>query len=331
MSEPAENPDGAGLPVLVVFGPTASGKTALAEALFASGDLPVLPGTDARLRGKAEIVSADSMQVYRGMDIGTAKPDASLLESLPHHVIDIRDPDEQFCAGDFVRLADEACREIAARGKLPVVLGGTGFYVKNFLFGLPETPESDPALRAELLERMRVEGPRRLMEELRSCDPESAARIHPNDEYRIARALEVYRASSRPLSSFALSSSFRGGFRFLALAIERDREELNGRINARVDAMFDSGLEGEFESLVKAGYGPSDPGMQAIGYREFFGAPDAIAAREAIKNDSRKYAKRQETFIRPIPGILRLSADDIAGFFGAVAGFWDPARGEPTP
>ncbi len=331
MSDPADNPDGPGLPVLVVFGPTASGKTALAEAVFADGERPVPFGIDARFRGLAEVISADSMQVYRGMDIGTAKPDKALLESLPHHLIDIRDPDEQFCAGDFVRLADEACRDIASRGKLPVVLGGTGFYVKNFLFGLPETPESDPALRAEILERMRAEGPDRLMEELRALDPESAARIHPNDEYRIARALEVFHASSRPLSSFALPCSFRRGFRFLSLAIERPRDELNARINARVDAMFDSGLEGEFASLVKAGYGPSDPGMQAIGYREFFGAPCALAAQEAIKNDSRKYAKRQETFIKPIPGILRLRADDIAGFFGAVAGFWDPARGKTTP
>ena len=128
-----------------------------------------------------------------------------------------------------------------------------------------------------------------------------------------------------------LPSSFRNGFRFFVVAIERPRDELNERINARVDAMFDSGLEGEFASLVKKGYGPSDPGMQAIGYREFFDASDGLAALEAIKNDSRKYAKRQETFIRPVPGILRLHADDLAGFFGAAAGFWDPARGMPPP
>ncbi len=310
-----------GLPVLVVFGPTASGKTALAGSLFAETDSPLPPGVDGRFRGKAEIISADSMQVYRGMDIGTAKPSPSFLKTLPHHLIDIRNPDEQFCAGDFVRLADAACRDIAARGKLPVVLGGTAFYIKNFLFGLPETPESDPALRAEILERMKTDGPEVLMAELRVKDPESAARIHPNDEYRIARALEVFYASGRPLSSFSLPTEFRPDFGFRAIALERDRAELNARIDARVDEMFASGLEAEFQALARAGYGADAPGMQAIGYREFFSGGDVRTICEAIKGDSRKYAKRQETFIKPMAGVTRLPADDIARFFAIVRDF----------
>lgn len=310
-----------GLPVLVVFGPTASGKTALAGSLFADADSPLPAGIDGRFRGKAEIISADSMQVYRGMDIGTAKPSPSFLKALPHHLIDIRNPDEQFCAGDFVRLADAACRDIASRGKLPVVLGGTAFYIKNFLFGLPETPESDPALRAEILERMKTDGPSSLMAELRTKDPESAARIHPNDEYRIARALEVFYASGRPLASFSLPTEFRSEFRFLAIALERDRAELNARIDARVDEMFESGLEAEYRALLRAGYKAEDPGMQAIGYREFFSGGDALSIREEIKGDSRKYAKRQETFIKPMSGVIRLPADDFARFFAIISEF----------
>ncbi len=319
--------EGTDIPVLIVFGPTASGKTALAGRFFSSSAPELLPdGAPNRFRGRAEIISADSMQVYRGMDIGTAKPDASFLASLPHHLIDIRDPSEQFCAGDFVRLADIAAREIAGRGKLPVILGGTAFYVKNFLFGLPETPESDPIVRAEILSRMKEEGASRLMDELARVDPESAARIHPNDEYRIARALEVYAASGRPLSSYALKEIPRKGFTPLVVALDRPRAELNQRIDQRVLEMFDLGLEGEFHRLVAAGYGPDDPGMQAIGYREFF-ATDPSGSNIAetialIQSDSRKYAKRQETFIRSIPGVNRVGAEDYAAFASLLDGVY---------
>jgi tRNA dimethylallyltransferase len=314
----------ADIPVLVVFGPTASGKTALAGAFFSSDAPSCLPdGSENRFRSRAEIISADSMQVYRGMDIGTAKPDRDFLDKLPHHLIDLRDPREQFSAGDFVRLGDLACSDIHARGKLPVILGGTAFYIRNFLYGLPVTPESDPETRQALIARMKAEGASVLMAELSSVDPESAARINIHDEYRIIRALEVFAASGRPLSSFALPESYRSGYRFLVVALERPREELNERIAARVDEMFDSGLETEVRRLIDAGYVASDPGMQAIGYREFFpfaaSGPDAI--RAAIKNDSRKYAKRQETFIRPMPGVLHLAADDFSAFARALDGF----------
>ena len=315
--------DGTGLPVLVIFGPTASGKTALAAELFSSACDSLSDSAYGRFRGRAEIISADSMQVYRGMDIGTAKPDAAFLATLPHHLVNIRNPDEQFCAGDFVRLADISCKDILARGNLPVVLGGTGFYIKNFLYGLPETPQSDPTLRQSLLDRLKCEGAASLMRELADVDPESAKRIHINDEYRIVRALEVFHSSGRPLASFALSGQYRSGFRFCVIALERDRAELNNRINQRVDAMFDAGLEGEFHSLVAAGYGPTSPGMQAIGYREFFSAANADDLREAIKNDSRKYAKRQETFIRPMPGVIHVNAEDTGAVYRAILAFFD--------
>jgi tRNA isopentenyltransferase (miaA) len=308
-----KSPDGNPVrPVLVIFGATASGKTAAASGLFAG-------------ERTAEIISADSMQVYRGMDIGTAKPDASLLRSLPHHLIDIRDPREQFCAGDFVRLSDEACRDIGSRGLLPVVLGGTAFYIKNFLYGLPDTPESDPALREALRMRLEREGPESLWRELSGVDPRTAGRLDPHDGYRIVRALEVWKVSGRPLSSFEVPLRCRPGYRFLVIALDRPREDLYRRIDLRVDGMFAAGLPAEVNSLIAAGYVPSDPGMQAIGYREFFltdpPGRDLGLIRGRIKLDSRKYAKRQETFIRSLPGILHLEADDTESMRKVIGTF----------
>ncbi len=309
-----------------MFGATASGKTALAETLFsADPSLPPAPERIGALRGKAEIISADSMQVYRGLDIGTAKPDSRFLRYLPHHLIDIADPREQFGAGSFVRLADLACADVHRRGKVPVVLGGTAFYLKNFIYGLPETPEADAGIRASLQERLAREGAAALLAELRSVDPESAGRIHPADSYRIVRALEVWKATGRPLSAYRLPSSPRAAYRFLVIALERPREALFSRIDSRVDAMFERGLAEEFFDLLRSGLGPDDPGMQAIGYREFFLASppgsDSEGARTAIKRDSRLYAKRQETFFRPLPDVARFSADDAAGIAAAIHAF----------
>ncbi|HOT62280.1 MAG TPA: tRNA (adenosine(37)-N6)-dimethylallyltransferase MiaA [Treponemataceae bacterium] len=320
---------GGEIPVLVVFGPTASGKTDLAEALFASDQSDSAKNP---FRGRVDIVSADSMQVYRGMDIGTAKPDPSLLERLPHLLIDIRSPREQFGAGDFVRLADEACRSSWASARFPVLLGGTAFYLKNFVYGLPDTPEADPATREALRARLSREGPLPLRAELERVDPESARRIHPSDEYRLLRALEVYAASGRPLSSFSLSGSPRAGYRFFVAALERPRDELYARIDRRVDLMFERGLREEFARLWEEGYRADDPGMQAIGYREFFEAAseegrdppnaDGERVRFLIKRDSRRYAKRQYTFFRSLPGVVWFFADDRDGFLAAVKAFY---------
>lgn len=318
------------IPVLVLFGPTASGKTALAERLFADSE-----GSFGCFRGRAEIVSADSMQVYRGMDIGTAKPPAQFLEKLPHHLISIRDPREQFCAGDFVRLADEACADIHARGKLPVMLGGTAFYLKNFIYGLPVTPQADPATRAELQQRLRAEGAEALLRELAEVDPPSAARISVHDEYRILRALEVFRSSGQPLSSFALSLAPRPGYRFLVISLVRGREDLNERIDRRVEEMVASGLPAEVAALRTAGYQASDPGMRAIGYREFFSAdPDGTLGETAlagivrqIQTDSRKYARRQETFIRSMGGVRCIRADDADAVYAAACELFGDSGG----
>jgi tRNA dimethylallyltransferase len=278
------------------------------------------------------------MQVYRGMDIGTAKPSAEERARLPHHLIDIRNPDEQFNAGDFVRLADEACLDIAGRGRLPVLSGGTGFYLKNFILGLPEAPPSDAEIRSQLKKELREKGAAALMEELASGDPESAARIHPNDEYRLVRALEVLRLTGRPLSSCRVSGARGRGagerppYRFLIIGLSRPREELYRRIDLRCRAMFRAGLAAEVQRLYEAGYTPRDPGLRAIGYREFFaedGArwrrlPEDTAELEAlVARNSRRYAKRQITYFNSIPGVkwidaardpaeqIRLAAGDI--------------------
>jgi len=307
------------IPVPVLFGPTASGKTGVLFRLFGPGGLCPL---------KAEVVSADSMQVYRGMDIGTAKPSASETGSLPHHLIDIRNPDEQFNVGDFVRLALDAIADIAGRGAVPVVSGGTGFYLKNLILGLPESPPSDAAVRAALKAELREKGAAALMDELARVDPASAERIHLNDEYRLSRALEVFRACGRPLSSFDVSTKAGSAdaecgprHRFIPLGLFRPREELYRRIGERCAAMFSRGLPDEVGGLYEAGFTPRDPGLRAIGYREFFvedeAAPggyrlsrDLAGVEELVARNSRRYAKRQTTFFASLPGAKRIMAAD---------------------
>jgi tRNA dimethylallyltransferase len=261
------------------------------------------------------------------MDIGTAKPGAELQKTIPHHLIDIRDPDEPFSAGDFVRLADAACEDIAGRSKLPVISGGTGFYLKNFIFGLTEAPPADGELRESLKKEYLQKGPDALLEELRRRDGESAERIHVNDRYRFLRALEICRLSGRPVSSFAPKAEKRSRYRFLIAGIKRPREELYRRINRRCDEMFRRGLPAEVEALYKTGYTPSDPGLQAIGYREFFVesteegetagkgpsytlSGDLEGVKALTAQNSRRYAKRQETFFSSIPDVVWLGGDD---------------------
>ena len=322
-------------PVLILFGPTASGKTAILKTLF--GDLSI----------PAEIISADSMQVYRGMDIGTAKPTPEEREKIPHHLIDIRNPDEQFNAGDFVRLAEASCLAASERGALPVVSGGTGFYLKNLVMGLSEAPPSNMEIRAKIREDLASRGAEALMEELAKADPVSAERIHVNDVYRLSRALEVYRISGKPLSSYnspwtsapretavgtAVGTDVKTAektaendrpFRFLLIGLRRKREELYRRINERTAAMFRAGLPDEVRRLYKAGYSPSDPGLKAIGYREFFSEDfeaaaagawrllDDLAGIEAFAaQNSRRYAKRQITFFASIPGVKWIDCGD---------------------
>lgn len=296
------------IPVVVLFAPTASGKTALSIKLFGKSSLFCF-------KGRAELVSADSMQVYKGLDIGTAKPDENEKNELPHHLIDILEPDEQFSVADFVSMADSCCREIYGRGKIPLVAGGTGFYIRNFIMGLPETPVSDEKIRNSLKERIKNEGNEALYAELKSVDEESAAKINVNDGYRICRALEVFYSTGKPRSSFKISSKMRENYDFKVIVLETERTKLYEKINFRVEKMFEHGLAGEVRALYEKGFGKSAPGMQAIGYREWFlddGSlrSDVENVMQEIKRDSRKYAKKQYTYISGIPGALKIDASD---------------------
>ena len=305
--------------VLVIFAPTASGKTALTRELFSSqGSHFIL---------KAEIISADSQAVYKEMDIGTAKPEADRQKEIPHHLINLLTPDRQYNVSDFVNAADKACEEIASRGNLPVVVGGTGFYIRNFLYGLAPTPVSDEKLRSELKERIAREGNQTLYDELKKIDPESAAKIHPNDAYRICRALEVYYLSGKKRSEYQTEGQgkLRDKFDFKFLVLQPDRDLLYDRIHRRVDLMFQTGLEDEVRTLVAKGYTKDSPGMKAIGYSEWFAedgsflpdsnnfsSADIEKIKEAIKHHSTKYAKKQYTYIRDIPGsqIIEFTAQE---------------------
>ena len=285
--------------VLVIFAPTASGKTALTRELFSpQGSHFIL---------NAEIISADSQAVYKEMDIGTAKPEPQLRAQLPHHLIDILTPDQQYNVSDFVNAADKACEEIAARGNLPVVVGGTGFYIRNFLYGLAPTPVSDEKLRNQLKDRIAKEGNQALYDELIKIDPQSAAKIHPNDAYRICRALEVYYLSGKKRSEYQTEGQgkLRDKFDFKFLVLQPDRDVLYDRIRRRVDLMFEAGLEEEVKTLIAKGYTKDSPGMKAIGYSEWFdeegslyGPEKVEEIKEAIKHHSTKYAKKQYTYIR---------------------------------
>ena len=282
------------IPVIVIFAPTASGKTALTKELFAPGGSHFI--------FKAEIISADSQAVYKGMDIGTAKPEQQLQALIPHHLIDILTPDQQYNVSDFVDDADRACQEITARGNIPLVCGGTGFYIRNFLFGVAPTPQSDPMLREKLKARIAAEGNAALYQELKAIDPASAAKIHPNDAYRICRALEVYYLSGKTRSDFAIEKKLRPQYDFIFIVLEPPRDFLYKRIEERVNLMIEQGLEKEVKTLIKAGYTKDSPGLKAIGYQEWFEYSDRPQTIAAIIHNSRKYAKKQYTCIRDIPG-----------------------------
>jgi len=262
-----------------------------------------------------EIISADAMQVYRGLDIGTAKPDREVLRKLPHHLLSIVDPREQFTVGEFVRRVERLVPQIYARGKTPILAGGTAYYLKTFICGLPGSPAGDPQVREELKRLLAERGLAFLAAELRRVDPLSAASINEHDSYRVLRALEIFRASGRPRTAFELPRRARKQFDFLLIGLQRDREELNERIERRVEAMFARGLVEEVRCLLGRGYTAEDPGMKGIGYREFFemrkGCLLLGGVEELIKRNTRRYAKRQITFFNSLEGARWFQAEDI--------------------
>ena len=284
------------IPVIVIFAPTASGKTALTKELFSKeGSHFIL---------NAEIISADSQAVYKGMDIGTAKPEPELRKLIPHHLIDIRTPDQQYNVSDFVDESDKLCKKIYNLGNIPVVCGGSGFYIRSFLYGIPKTPVSDETLRKKLKERITKEGNEVLYKELQLIDSQSAKKIHPNDAYRICRALEVYYLTGKTRSDFSITPQLRSSYDFTFLVLEPPREILYQRIEERVNQMFDQGLADEVNYLKKQGYTKDSPGLKAIGYQEWFENKSEEEIKSKIIHNTRKYAKKQYTYIRDIPGSI---------------------------
>lgn len=279
---------------IIIAGPTASGKSDLAVRLASLYD--------------GEIISADSMQVYRRMDIGTAKPTLDERGGIPHHMIDIIEPDEEFCAARFASLALEKIREMHGRGKNPFVAGGTGLYIKTLTRGIFKGPEADPALRANLEKEVEEHGSARLHERLKAVDPAGAAAIHPNNRARVIRALEVYTLSKKPISEFHREHAFSDEpLQTLKIGLKVEREELYERINARVERMMADGLLEETRGLLGAGYSPSLKPMGGLGYKEMVDYLDGRCALdeavENLKRNTRRYAKRQMTWFNKDPGI----------------------------
>jgi tRNA dimethylallyltransferase len=289
--------------LVVILGPTGSGKTALSVALGCRFD--------------GEIVSCDSVAVYRGLEIGSAKPSAEQRKLVPHHLVDVVAPDAFYTAGDYARDARASIAAIAGRGKLPIVTGGTGLYLRALLQGLFPGPPRSAELRERLLRRVKTRGAGSLHRLLRRLDPASAARIHANDLSKVIRALEVTLAASRPMSE-AWKEGREGltGYRVLRLGLDPGREQLYERINARAQAMFAGGLIEEMRVLL-ARYG-RQPALDSLGYRQagqyLDGALTIDQAIAAASQGHRNYAKRQLTWFRREPEVcwLRGFGDDLS-------------------
>lgn len=282
------------IPIVCIVGPTAVGKTGLSLEL------------SHRLDG--EIISADSMQVYRGMDIGTAKLPFIEREGVPHYMIDVVDPTETFTAYDYARMARPIIRDIASRGKVPFMVGGTGLYFRSVLDDLDFTPATrNEALRSTLELEIVEHGIQVLHERLQQLDPVSAMRIHPNDQKRLIRALEINLLTGKPVAENHRNTNSLSPFVPLVIGLNMEREVLYARIDQRVDQMIDEGLLFEVQTLIKKGCTAQHTSMQAIGYKELVSYIEGhVSFSDAvirIKQASRRYAKRQLSWFRADPRI----------------------------
>jgi len=287
--------------IVIVLGPTAVGKSRVA--------------VDLALRFGGEVISGDSIQVYRGFDIGTDKPTPEVKRGVPHHLIDIVGPEVQFTAADFVREALAAARGIAVRGRLPLVAGGTGLYIKALVDGLFPGPGRDSAVRAALEAEAREKGLDALFRRLEAADPEYARKIRSRDRVRIIRALEVHAATGRPISEhFRATESPVRGRNVLRLGLRLEREALYRRIDDRVERMFDRGLVEEVRGLLERGVPEEAPPFRALGYSHVLSILRGEIGREEAmaltKTDTRHYAKRQMTWFRKMDGVAWFSPDD---------------------
>ena len=291
-----------GLKLIFIVGPTGVGKTDVALSLASRLD--------------AEIVSADSMQVYRYMDIGTAKPTPAQRRQRPHHLLDVVDPDADFNAALFRQHAMAAIDGIRARGRSVLVAGGTGLYVKALTRGLFAGPARDPGLRADLERTVAERGPEPLFERLRRVDPDAAERVHPHDRVRIVRALEVFEATGKPLSRWQREHGFGARpFDVLGVGLDRPRSELYERIDRRCRRMMETGLLEEVRGLLDRGYGPDLRSMQSVGYRQaaecFMDRLTQADALASMQQATRRLAKRQLTWFRADPTLHWLHPDRV--------------------
>ena len=298
--------------IIVVCGPTGIGKTS----------------TGIEIAGvfNGEIISADSMQVYRYMDIGTAKPTTDERARVRHHLIDIIDPVESFDAAQFAKSAHKVIIELHGRGIIPFVVGGTGLYIKALVHGLFRAKPADKNIRMRLKKETVVRGTDFIYKRLSECDPGSAERIHPNDTYRIIRALEIYETTEKAISKYHREHKFADSpFKVLKIGLQINREALYDRINRRVDAMVDAEFIGEVKGLLEKGYSADLKSMQAIGYRHMIdfieGCISWDEALRTLKRDTRRYAKRQLTWFRADPEIVWVEPEQVKDIHGLIKSF----------
>jgi len=290
--------------IIIISGPTASGKSQIALSVVRKLDL--------------EIVNADSMQVYRYLDIGTAKPSLNDRKLIKHHLIDIVDPDEQYDAGRYVEETDNVIANLLKEKKFPLIVGGTGLYIKALIFGLFHSPPKDLKIRNDLKLKVKSSGIENLYSELKQTDPLSAQKIKPTDTQRILRTLEVFLITGKPTSFFQSQHGFRKPrYKYLYFCLRREKEELNKRIEARVDKMIETGFEEEVRNLLEMGYSYDLNSLKSLGYKEMIGYINGkynlSETINLIKKNARHYAKRQLTWFKAQPDVvwIDLKGDDI--------------------
>lgn len=298
--------------IIVVGGPTGIGKTSTAICLAREFN--------------GEIINADSMQVYRQMDVGTAKPTQAERDAAKHHLVDIIDPHEPFDAARFASAAAGKIEELAGKGIVPFVVGGTGLYIKALLYGLSRARPADPAVLAALKQEAREKGTETLHARLAACDPEAAGKIHPRDGFRIIRALEVYEKTGIPISSHHKRHGFsEARYAAFKICLHMERKALYDRIDKRVEFMIAAGLIEEVKRLLEDGYPANLKSMQAIGYRHvgeyLAGKADWKETLETLKRDTRRYAKRQLTWFRADPEVLWFEPTQIQEMTAEIGRF----------
>lgn len=284
----------------VIFGPTGVGKTELLISLF---------------KNIGEVISSDSVQVYRGLDIFSAKVSKEEREVLPHHLVDIRDIDESYSSGEFCFDAEKAIYDISSRGKIPILSGGTPYYLRQFLYGSALTPPSKKEIRDKVKKEVEEGGNKKAFEKLKRLDAESAKKIDMHDSYRLRRALEVIEDVGKPLSSFKTSFTLRDDFNIVLILLKRDGKEMKKRVKERVDKMFLSNIEGEIKSLIKNGASLDLPCINTIGYKEYFkflltGEYSRETLKEEIVKNTLSYIRKQNTFFSLFKEAAIFNPDD---------------------